>query len=60
MAQLCAEFQVHSTQLTEWKRLLVARAAVAFTGGAGADIEPALDVFPLHAKIGELTLENVF
>lgn len=51
---------MHSTQLTEWKRLLVARAAVAFTGGAGADIEPALDVFPLHAKIGELTLENVF
>ena len=23
LAQLCAEFQVHSTRITEWKRLLV-------------------------------------
>lgn len=50
LAQLCAEFQVHSTQITEWKRLLVERAAVAFVGGAGADIQPAVDVVPLHAK----------
>ena len=60
LAQLCAEFQVHSTQITEWKRLLVERAAGAFAGGAGADRQPAIDVVPLHAKIGELTLENDF
>ena len=60
LAQLCAEFQVHSTQITEWKRLLVERAASAFAGGAGADRQPAVDVVPLHAKIGELTLENDF
>ncbi len=58
MAQLYAEFQVHSTQITEWKRLLVERAASAFAGGA--DRQPAVDVVPLHAKIGELTLENDF
>jgi transposase len=33
---------------------------VAFVGGAGADIQLAIDVVPLHAKIGELTLENDF
>jgi transposase len=60
LAQLCAEFQVHSTQITDWKRLLVERAASAFAGGAGADRQPAIDVVPLHAKIGELTLENDF
>ena len=60
LAQLCAEFQVHSTQITEWKRLLVERAASAFASGAGADRQPAIDVVPLHAKIGELTLENDF
>ena len=60
LAQLCAEFQVHSTQITEWKRLLVERAAGAFASGAGADRQPAIDVVPLHAKIGELTLENDF
>ena len=60
LAQLYAEFQVHSTQITEWKRLLVERAASAFASGAGADRQPAVDVVPLHAKIGELTLENDF
>ena len=60
LAQLCAEFQVHSTQITDWKRLLVERAASAFASGAGADRQPAVDVVPLHAKIGELTLENDF
>jgi len=60
LAQLCAEFQVHSTQITEWKRMLVERAASAFAVGAGADRRPAIDVVPLHAKIGELTLENDF
>lgn len=30
LAQLCAEFQVHSTQITVWKRLLVERAAAAY------------------------------
>ena len=60
LAQLFAEFQVHSTQITESKRLLVERAAGVFAGGAGADRQPAVDVVPLHAKIGELTLENDF
>ncbi len=60
LAQLCAEFQVHSTQINDWKRLLVERAAAAFEGGASAQRLPAIDVVPLHAKIGELTLENDF
>ena len=40
LAQLCAEFQGRSSQVTEWKRLLVRRAAAAFAGGAGADRQP--------------------
>jgi transposase len=60
LAQLCAEFEVHSTQITEGKRLLVERAAMAFAGGAGAQLQSPIDVVPLHAKIGELTLENDF
>ena len=42
LAQLCAEFQVHSTQITEWRRLLVEQAASAFTSGARADRQPAV------------------
>ena len=50
LAQLCAEFQVHSTQIPEWKRLLVERAGGAFAGGAGAGRQPAIDVVPLHTQ----------
>ena len=57
MAQLCQEFDLHVNQITEWKRQLVERAAEAF-GGAVA--EPAVDLMPLQAKIGQLTLENDF
>jgi transposase len=60
LAQLCAEFEVHSTQITEGKRLLVERVAMAFSGSAGAQLQSPIDVVPLHAKIGELTLENDF
>jgi transposase len=30
------------------------------SGGAASDAAPAIDVKTLHAKIGELTLENDF
>ena len=57
LAQLCQEFDLHANQITEWKRQLVERAAAAFEGGAA---EPAVDLIPLQAKIGQLTLENDF
>ena len=56
MAELCAQFQVHANQIGEWKKQLVAGAAEAFGGG---QTEP-VDLGPLHAKIGQLTLENDF
>jgi transposase len=60
LADLCAEFKVHSTQISDWKRQLVEHAVEAFARGAARDRVAAIDVTPLHAKIGELTLENDF
>jgi transposase len=57
LAQLCEEFDLHANQISEWKRQLVERASAAFDAGA---IEPAVDLIPLQAKIGQLTLENDF
>ncbi len=58
MAELCQQFEIHPTQITEWKRQLLEHAADAFSGGA-EKVEP-VDLAPLHAKIGQLTLENDF
>ena len=60
LAELAKQFGLHPNQITEWKRQLVEHAAGAFGGGAGDAAEPPVDLQPLHAKIGQLTLENDF
>lgn len=58
LVELSEHFDVHANQITQWKSQLLERAAEAFDG-AGAE-GPPVDVKVLHAKIGELTLENDF
>ena len=57
LAQLCEEFELHPNQIAEWKRQLLERAAELFETGARP--EP-MNLAPLHAKIGQLALENDF
>ncbi len=57
MAQLCEDFELHPNQIMEWKRQLLERAAELFETGARP--EP-VNLAPLHAKIGQLALENDF
>jgi transposase-like protein len=56
-AEPCKEFELHSTQINDWKRQLLEHASDVF--GSGATPEP-VDLAPLHAKIGQLALENDF
>jgi len=61
IAQLSDQFGVHVSQITAWKEQLQAGAANVFGPGTGtAAAAPSIDVKALHAKIGELTLENDF
>ena len=59
VAELAQRFDVHPNQITQWKTLLLERAGAVFEGGESA-ATPTVDVKALHAKIGELTLENDF
>ena len=61
LVQLAEQFDVHPNQITTWKAQLEGGAADVFgTGGGMTPAVPAIDVKSLHAKIGELTLENDF
>ena len=61
LAELAQHFDVHPNQITQWRSQLLDGAAGVF--GSEAKLEPAvpmIDVKTLHAKIGELALENDF
>jgi transposase len=61
LAELAQQYDVHPNQITAWKAQLVEAASGIFGSSVtAADAAPAVDVKTLHAKIGELTLENDF
>jgi len=59
LSELASQFDVHPNQITQWKTQLLERAAEVFDGGKGST-QPPVDMKALHAKIGELALENDF
>ena len=59
ISELSQQFDVHPNQITQWKTQLLDRMSVVLKSSGRTD-PPPVDVKTLHAKIGELTLENDF
>jgi transposase len=61
LSELAQQFDVHANQITQWKGQLLEGAIGVFGGEAKTEsATAAVDLKTLHAKIGELTLENDF
>ena len=60
LIELAQDFDVHPNQIKQWRDQLLEGATGVFGHGPTAESEPVIDVKTLHAKIGELTLENDF
>jgi len=59
LAELAQKYDVHATQIAAWKSELLQGAAGVCEDGR-AKGEHKVDLDRLHAKIGQLTLENDF
>jgi transposase len=60
LAELAQQYDVHPNQIIQWKAQLLDGAAEVFGPEKSDEKAPGVDIKSLHAKIGELTLENDF
>jgi transposase-like protein len=60
LAELAEQFEVHVNQITQWKSQLQERASDVFATAAERSESSGPDVKELHAKIGQLAMENDF
>jgi len=58
IAELAKRFDVHPNSIVQWKSHLLEQSAHVFEGAPAKEDAP--DIKELHAKIGQLALENDF
>ena len=60
LAELAAEFGIHPNQVNQWRRQMLDNAASVFGSTQDQQKLDEAQIKELHAKVGQLTLENDF
>ena len=60
LTELSAEFAVHPNQITQWKQQLLENASELFNKDRSHPSPASETIKELHAKIGQLAVENDF
>jgi transposase len=60
LTELAEQFDVHQNQIQDWRKQLLDQADTVFGSGQDRKIADDAQLKDLHAKIGELALENDF
>ncbi len=60
LSELTEQYGVHPNQITQWKRQLLENASQLFQKNGNSQTKPDEAIKDLHAKIGQLTVENDF
>ena len=60
MAEMVNKFEVQATQITQWKKQLLSGAPDVFGKGVKVAEDTEKSMQELHAKIGQLSMENDF
>jgi transposase len=60
LPDLAAKFEIHSGQITKWKKDFLANASCAFEASGKREDEDQVDLEQLYSKIGRLEIERDF
>ncbi len=60
VADLAQKYNLHANQISTWKKELLEDAAMIFASESQSGKDSSEEVDKLHAKIGQLTMENDF